>query len=124
MNDAGRLPDDIGTIKCHGTATPYNDAMEAKAINRLCSDHPPPCFSVKGAIGHTSGAGSLIEILLAEEFLRSKTIPPTANFTIPDADASIPVSGKTTTFSIPSILCLSAGFGGLNAALLLEERQA
>ena len=114
-------PQHIGAIKCHGTATVFNDAMEAKAINRLFSNSPPPCFSVKGAIGHTSGAGSLIEVLLAEEFLRIKKVPPTVRFTNPDGEALLPVSSKPQPFTNSSILCLSAGFGGLNAAVFLKE---
>ncbi|MBN1306843.1 MAG: hypothetical protein JXA18_02930 [Chitinispirillaceae bacterium] len=124
LKNSGVGPEQVGAVKCHGTATVYNDAMEAKAINLCFADRPPPCFSMKGAIGHTSGAGSLIELLLAEEFLRLKTIPPTINFTMPDPEAPIPVSGKAVSFAIPSILCLSAGFGGLNAALLLEKRRS
>ena len=114
----------VSSVKCHGTATVYNDAMEAKAVNRLFAGNPPPCFSVKGSIGHTSGAGSLIEVLLAGEFLRRNTIPPTANFHRPDREAPLPVSDSAQTISTPSILCLSAGFGGLNAAILLREWHA
>ncbi|MBN1575933.1 MAG: hypothetical protein JW913_05235 [Chitinispirillaceae bacterium] len=124
LKNAGVAPEHVGAVKCHGTATAYNDAMEAKAINLCFADQPPPCFAIKGAIGHTSGAGSLIELLLAGEFLRRKTIPPTINFTVPDPEASIPVSKEAASFTNPSILCLSAGFGGLNAALLLEERRS
>lgn len=109
-----------GAVKCHGTATVYNDAMEAKAISRLFSTIPQ-CFSVKGAIGHTSGAGSLIEILLASSFLKLRTAPPTAGFEVLGVDEQIPVSGSARKFDGDSILCLSAGFGGLNCAVVLKE---
>ncbi|MBN1757808.1 MAG: hypothetical protein JW863_05795 [Chitinispirillaceae bacterium] len=121
LEDASIQPDRIGAVKCHGTATVYNDAMESKAVNRLFSDNPPPCFSLKGAIGHTSGAGSLLELLLAAEFLRRRSIPPTIHFSEADPDAPLPVSSAIQEFTTPSILCLSAGFGGLNAAVVLSE---
>lgn len=121
LEKSGCPADEVGAVKCHGTATEYNDAMEARAIRSLFTERIPPCFSVKGAIGHTSGAGSLIETLLAKHFLRERKIPPTAGFSTRDTDADIPVSGEARHVNRPSILCLSAGFGGLNAALLLRE---
>lgn len=126
VSDADVSPVKIGAVKCHGTATVYNDAMEAKAINNLFGTgaHPyvlPPCFSLKGAIGHTSGAGSLIETVLAARFLRERRVPPTARLETPDPEATLPVSPSVQQFIHPSMLCLSAGFGGLNAALLLME---
>jgi 3-oxoacyl-[acyl-carrier-protein] synthase I len=121
LEDAAISPDRIGAVKCHGTATVYNDAMESKALQRLFDGSPPPCFSLKGGIGHTSGAGSLLELLLAAEFLKRRRIPPTIHFTEPDPDAPLPVSPEIQEFTSPSILCLSAGFGGLNAAIVLSE---
>src|SRR5262249_15624840 len=34
LADAGLDPDDIGLVSAHGTATPFNDPMEQKAIHR------------------------------------------------------------------------------------------
>ena len=124
LNDARHSPDQIGAVKCHGTATAYNDAMESKALQRLFDNTPPPCFSVKGGIGHTSGAGSLLELLLAAEFLKRRSIPPTIRFSEPDPEAALPVKAAVQCFSAPSLLCLSAGFGGLNAAVVLTEAAA
>lgn len=111
----------VGAVKCHGTATRYNDAMEAKAVNKLFSGLPPPCFSVKGAIGHTSGAGSLIELILAAAFLKRRMIPPTVGFSQADPTDRLPLAAQTQQINHPSLLCLSAGFGGLNSALFIKE---
>jgi 3-oxoacyl-[acyl-carrier-protein] synthase I len=121
LDNAGLDNDSVGAVKCHGTATAYNDAMEAKAIFRLFPSHIPPCFSLKGAIGHTSGAGSLLEILLTSEFLKCKTAPPTAGFAEIGVDEPIPVSAKPQQVKESAILCLSAGFGGINAAVAIRE---
>ena len=120
LNSGSSWGGKIGAVKCHGTATVYNDAMEAKAITRLFQA-VPPCFSMKGAIGHTSGAGSLIEILLATRFLKQRIIPPTAGFEKRGVEENIPVSNSAQTFGGDSMLCLSAGFGGLNAAVVIKE---
>ena len=121
LADAAMRPEDIGGVKCHGTATNYNDAMEAKAIFSLFGAEIPPCFSIKGAIGHTSGAGSLVEVLIAAECLRRRLAPPTAGFSELGVDEKIPVSASSQHLRNKSLLCLSAGFGGINAAVVLAE---
>jgi 3-oxoacyl-(acyl-carrier-protein) synthase len=121
LADACMQPSDIGGVKCHGTATNYNDAMEAKALFSLFRTEIPPSFSVKGAIGHTSGAGSLVEILIAAECLRRRLAPPTAGFSELGVDEKIPVSASSQHLRGKSLLCLSAGFGGINAAVVLAE---
>ena len=121
LNNAGATATDIGAVKCHGTATPYNDSMEAKAMTTLFGQTVPPCFSMKGSIGHTSGGGSLLELVLSAELVRRRTVPPTVNFTTPDPDAALPVAAVAKPLEKPSMLCLNAGFGGLNAAVLLAE---
>jgi 3-oxoacyl-[acyl-carrier-protein] synthase-1 len=121
LQDARPETPRIGAVKCHGTATLYNDAMEAKALYTLFGEQIPPFFSVKGALGHTSGSGSLLEFLLASRFLAQKRIPPTARFQTIGVDEPIPVSSQQQTIDGDSILCLSAGFGGLNSAIILKD---
>jgi 3-oxoacyl-[acyl-carrier-protein] synthase-1 len=124
LRDANISPSAVGAVKCHGTATNYNDAMEAKAIFSLFGDEIPPCFSIKGAIGHTSGAGSLLEICVAAECLRRRRVPPTCGYSLHGVDEPVPVSASARHLSQQSMLCLSAGFGGINAAVVLAKDDA
>lgn len=119
LRDAGLKPKQIGAVKCHGTATAYNDAMEAKALIRLFDDAVPPCASIKGALGHTSGGGSLLEILVAAECLRNAVLPPTTGYSNHGVDEPVPISSSLQPIRQPAILCLSAGFGGVNAAAVV-----
>lgn len=112
---------DIGAVKCHGTATPYNDAMEAKALTRVFGEKHPPSVSTKGAIGHLSGAGSLIESILAVRFLQKREIPPTINFVKTNLEDNISISNQKQSINENAILSLAAGFGGLNTALIFKE---
>ena len=123
LTDAHIAPREIGAVKCHGTATAYNDAMEAKALDILCDKNIPVCCSVKGAIGHTSGAGSLLEIIVAAEFLKRHALPPTAGFSSLGVEEAVPVSSEPQAFEQNTLLCLSAGFGGINAAVVLREQK-
>jgi 3-oxoacyl-[acyl-carrier-protein] synthase-1 len=122
LANAGMKPQDVGAVKCHGTATAYNDAMEAKALALLFGDTCPPCASVKGALGHTSGGGALLELLIAAECLRRHTLPPTAGYEYHGVEESVPISGHHRPIAKPAILALSAGFGGVNAAVVLKEQ--
>jgi 3-oxoacyl-[acyl-carrier-protein] synthase-1 len=124
LDDAKMESNDIGAIKCHGTATSYNDAMEAHALASLFTSGIPPCSSIKGAIGHTSGAGSLLEMLTASQFLERHALPPTAGFQSLGVDENVPISNAQQTFEKNTVLCLAAGFGGINSAIVLEEWQS
>ena len=55
---------DIDLISAHGTATVYNDEMEAKAIS-LADLSAVPVNSLKGYYGHTLGAAGLIESIVS-----------------------------------------------------------
>lgn len=119
----GKLnPSDICAVKCHGTATNYNDAMEAKALYSCFGENMPPALSLKGALGHISGAGSLIEIILAAEFLKKGLIPPTIGFYEHGVDEPVKISSQSQKIDKKALLCLAAGFGGQNAAVILREQ--
>jgi len=119
MDIADIAPGDIGAVAAHGTATVYNDAMEMHAFNKIFSN-PIPVFSVKGALGHTMGASGIIETIIAIQSLKNKIIPPTAGFRNPDEFSDGWVSSETTNFAENIILKTNSGFGGINAALLLQ----
>src|SRR6202012_4784891 len=55
LRDAGLTPGNIDFISAHGTATLYNDEMEAKALT-LAHLQSAPVNSLKGYYGHTLGA--------------------------------------------------------------------
>lgn len=60
LDDAGVSPEDIQYLNLHGTATPQNDRMESRAVNRLFGPSLP-CSSTKGYTGHALGAAGAIE---------------------------------------------------------------
>jgi 3-oxoacyl-[acyl-carrier-protein] synthase-1 len=60
LDDAALQPDDVAYINLHGTGTPLNDVMEAKAIASLFGPSTP-CSSTKAMIGHALGAAGACE---------------------------------------------------------------
>lgn len=59
LADADLDPRSITYLNLHGTATPHNDAMEAKAVHRLFGE--VYCSSTKPMTGHTLGAAGAVE---------------------------------------------------------------
>ena len=76
LNDAGLSAADIDYISAHGTATIYNDEMEAKAIT-MAKLHQVPVNSLKGFYGHTLGAAGLIESVVTVHSMKKNLILPT-----------------------------------------------
>lgn len=60
LRDAGLPPDGIDYVNLHGTGTPQNDAMEAKAMAQAFPDGVA-CSSTKALTGHTLGAAGALE---------------------------------------------------------------
>ena len=73
MIQAGVVPEDIHFISAHGTATRYNDDMEAKAIHLAALEHVP-VNSFKGYYGHTLGAAGILESILTLQSMKENII--------------------------------------------------
>ena len=67
----------IGLLSPHATATPYNDAAEAKAIGELCPEQPV-VHPFKAQIGHTLGAAGALELCAAADAMRRNIAPAAA----------------------------------------------
>ena len=113
-------PNDIAFINAHGTATPYNDAMEAVAINRA-GLQDVPVYSLKGYFGHTLGAAGVLESIISTYALNDSIIPASCSFSSIAPDCQVNVNSSVAVSSKPYYLKLLSGFGGCNAALLFKK---
>ena len=116
-----KKPENIEAYCTHGTGTVYNDAMELTAIESIFGIRKFPAFSVKGSLGHTLGAAGGIETCLCIQALKEKQIPPTTGFQEPEERALGRISSAIQNFNGNNILTTNSGFGGINAALILEK---
>ncbi|MEN8257913.1 MAG: beta-ketoacyl synthase N-terminal-like domain-containing protein [Thermodesulfobacteriota bacterium] len=110
----------VGAINAHGTGTIYNDAMEITAFKNLWGNTPPPFHSVKGAMGHCLGAAGVIEACLAVTSLHEGKIPATVGLHEPENFPN-QVGDRNQDLTAASILSCNSGFGGINAAILLNS---
>ncbi len=123
LEAAGISASALDLINPHGTATPFNDEMESKAI-ALANLSDCPLLGLKGYFGHTLGAAGLIESVICIESIRSQMQFKTKGFT----EAGVPVPVNVTTENkkacIRNVLKTASGFGGGNAAIVISSATA
>ncbi|UOE49281.1 beta-ketoacyl synthase [Mucilaginibacter sp. SMC90] len=122
MKSAGLQAGDIDFISAHGTATIYNDEMEAKAVT-LAGLQNVPLNSLKGFYGHTLGASGLIEAIISARSLKQNTIIPTKGFSKQGDANPVNVCSQLISKPLNSCLKIASGFGGCNAAIILTKSQ-
>lgn len=111
---------EIRAICAHGTATVYNDAMEARAFHTVFAGNPPPVFGIKGAIGHTLGAAGLLEVIVSAKVATEGLIPPTVGFEQGEEDYPLDVvHGEPRRIKPGYVLTTNSGFGGMNTAIVV-----
>jgi 3-oxoacyl-[acyl-carrier-protein] synthase-1 len=120
LSDAGLSPADIDLISAHGTATSYNDEMEAKAI-ALAGLDKVAVNSLKGYYGHTLGAAGLIESIISVQSLKEGIIIPTLGFETLGVTNAINVCTALTHTQLKTCLKTASGFGGCNGAVIFSK---
>ncbi len=124
IEDSGLSASDIGLVSAHGTATPFNDAMESRAIATVFQDAPPPIVHpFKAQIGHTLGAAGVLESLAVVDAITRHVAPAAAGDGQLDPDAAVVLLERSETRCIDAGLKLSAAFGGANAAIVLSRHK-
>ncbi len=120
LQEANLQPQSIDYINAHGTATQYNDEMEAIAFNRLQLQNTP-LNSFKAYLGHTLGAAGLIESAIALKCMENNTLLTSLGFKKQGTSQSLEVITQTRSRDIQTILKTGSGFGGTNAAVIFSK---
>lgn len=111
---------DVDFISAHGTATLYNDEMEAVAFHRLGLQEIP-MHSLKGYYGHTLGASGLLETVIALKAMQEQVLLPTLGFEELGVSQPVNIIRKITRQPLMRLLKTASGFGGSNAAMMIEK---
>lgn len=120
LKDARLSRDGVDFISAHGTATPYNDEMEAKAID-LSGLQSVPLNSLKGYYGHTLGAAGLLESIISIQSLKQGLILPTPGFKESGVTRPVNVVAEARPVQANHFLKTASGFGGCNAAVVFGK---
>ena len=113
---------DIEYISAHGTATPYNDEMEAIGIGRL-GLQKAPVHSLKAYWGHTLGAAGIIESIAQIESMRKQVLLPTLGYKQHGVSEPINVTSNTEKASVQYALKLASGFSGVNSSVVFQNME-
>ncbi len=119
LQEAGLQPSEITFINAHGTGTADNDFVEALVLHKLFG--PQVKFlSTKGYTGHTLGAAGGLEAGFSILALENGWVPASPGFQNRDEQISISPVTSLTPVTGRFALSTSLGFGGCNAALVIE----
>ena len=111
---------EIDFVSSHGTATIYNDEMEAKAFH-LSALSDVPVHSLKGFFGHTLGAAGILESIISMWSIKKQTLILSKGYY--ESGVSIPLNiiKENKKASINNCLKTASGFGGCNASIIFSN---
>ena len=120
ISDAGLDPSDIAWISAHGTGTALNDSIEARMLARVFPDSTPPVTALKSWTGHCASACGAVETALLWHASQIGILPRIRSLENPEPNDLRLVQGTHAPFPKGPGLVENFGFGGQNAALVVE----
>ncbi len=123
LREAKLDADQVDYINAHGTSTKLNDQMETVAIKTVFGERAKnlPLSSIKSMIGHLICAAGAVEAVAMALTLKHSVLPPTINLISPDPICDLDyVPNSARDKRIRSAISTSFGFGGQNAALVMQ----
>lgn len=124
LEDAALTAENVDYLNLHGTATPLNDQMEARAVEKVLG-LTTLCSSTKPLTGHTLGAAGALEAAICYQLLTDTTgfLPAQCwdGMTDPEMPRLNLVSQSSATTKASVVMSNSFAFGGNNICLLMAE---
>ncbi len=120
LKEANMEAAQVDYISAHGTATPFNDEMEAIAFSRLGME-TVPLNSLKGYFGHTLGAAGLLETIVGMHFMQKNILFSSKGFSDLGVSKKISIIKINKLKKLQSFLKTASGFGGCNTAIILKK---
>ncbi|WP_334073068.1 MULTISPECIES: beta-ketoacyl-ACP synthase II [Paenibacillus] len=124
LQSAGISAADVDVVSAHATGTQVGDLAETTALKKLFGEQAArtPVTANKSMTGHMFGAAGGVEAIALIQSLKEGVIPPTINLDHPDPACDldyVPHVARQAQLNIG--LSNSFGFGGHNAAILLQR---
>ncbi|MEE4198161.1 MAG: beta-ketoacyl synthase N-terminal-like domain-containing protein [Bacteroidales bacterium] len=120
LTEANKNDRHVDYISGHGTATPYNDEMESKAIAWAGLDHVP-VNSLKAYWGHTLGAAGIVESIAGINSIKENCLIKTKGYAEHGVSKPLNIITEYQEKEIRNFLKTASGFGGSNAAAYFSE---
>ncbi|EST38477.1 hypothetical protein N566_07215 [Streptomycetaceae bacterium MP113-05] len=116
-------PQDLDLVMLHGSGTPKNDSTEATVLSRMFPARSGPLMTaIKSMTGHTLGGSGLLSLAMAAIALQRGQVPPVLGLVDPIEEATglRLVRDEAATADLTLAQIDAFGFGGINAAAILE----
>jgi len=126
LRSADLQPSDLDYINAHGTSTPLNDINETQSLKKALGEeaYRIPVSSTKSYSGHLIAAAGSFETIVCLQAMATGIMPATAHLNEPDPLCDLDyISEGHRKGDVRRVMNLSFGFGGANAALVLEKHQ-
>ena len=122
LAEAQLAPADVQLVNAHGSGTPLGDRGEAAALAIVFGERTPqvPVTATKGQHGHALGATGAWEAVLSLLAMDRGIVPRAVNCDVRDPECAIGVLQAPLHTAPRTVLSSSAGFGGINAALVFR----
>ncbi|HDN2512879.1 TPA: beta-ketoacyl-[acyl-carrier-protein] synthase family protein [Providencia rettgeri] len=124
LQQAKISPASLNYINAHGTSTALNDLNETESLKKAlgAAAYDIPISSTKSYSGHLIAAAGSFETIICLQAMEHDVMPATANLHTPDPQCDLDYIPNDHRFKkVERALNLSFGFGGANAALILES---
>ena len=122
LDGAGVAPDAVDVLNAHGSGTPLGDSCEALATEIVFGDRAAtvPVTATKGQHAHALGATGAWEAALSLMTIAHGIVPRSVNADRPDDGCRLAITHQRLDRPVRTVLSNSAGFGGINAALVFR----
>ncbi len=126
MTAGGLTPKEIDLIVPHGAGTTLSDGYEAQCIAKSFERNATGAVTTafKPHVGHTLAASAVIELTAALLSMRHNTVPGTLHSRSGCGRLTVPLVTETTERQVNTLLKLSTGFTGHDAAGLYRRVDA
>lgn len=122
LRDANLVPQQIGYISGHGTATIHGDIAESQATAEVMGS-TIPFSALKSYIGHSLGACGSLEAWLGIEMMREQWFAPSLNLDSIDARCGPLdyIRHEPRDIQTDYIMSNNFAFGGINTCLIFRK---
>jgi 3-oxoacyl-[acyl-carrier-protein] synthase II len=122
LAEANAPPEAVDLVNAHGSGTPLGDRCEALALELVFGERAAqvPVTATKGQHGHALGATGAWEAALSLLAIVRGSVPRSVNTEDADPLCALALTRERLDRAPRLVLSNSAGFGGINAALVFR----
>jgi 3-oxoacyl-[acyl-carrier-protein] synthase II len=122
LAEAQLAPDEVDAVSAHGSGTRVGDRAEALALQTVFGLRATtlPIMATKGQHGHALGATCAWEAAFSLLAMEHGILPRSVNCDNLDPECPIGVTQRELALPLRTVVSNSAGFGGINAALVFR----